>query len=555
MEAKWIALSNTSIGIFMAFANANMILIALSAIFKGINFNPFSPSGIIYLMWVLMIYSIVTSVIVLTFGKLSDMFGRVKLYTLGFIIFTIGSILLSIINSTGTTAALELIVFRAIQGIGGGFMMVNSAAILTDYFPRNELGRALGTNQIAGLIGGIAGLILGGILAGINWRLIFIVNIPIGIAGTIWSVLSLEEIGSKKKTNLDIAGNITFISALTILLISLTYGLLPYDGSPLGWGNPWVWLGVGFSFALIGAFIYIEFKIPSPLLELRLFKHRDFATGNFANMLASLSRQGITFMLILWLQAIWLPLHGYSWESVPFWAGIYLIPNLAGFAVFGPISGYLSDRYGSKLFTVLGLLVSAASFGALSFLPYNFNYIEFAIITFLMGAGMGLFSSPNTADIMASVTPDKRGVASGIRTTLMNVASTISLALYFTIVLTGMSNMYPIYMTKELTALGIPSTVIKFIASLPATATLFASFLGYDPLSLASKMLPQTLFKEVDNPSIFVNAIAPSFIYGLREAIYISVIILIVATVISAVRTGEKRATRLGDDPKRDKSI
>lgn len=539
----------------MAFANANMILIALPAIFAGIKFNPFSPSGIIYMMWLLMIYSIVTSVIVLTFGKISDMFGRVKLYILGFVIFTIGSILLSIVNATGVTAALELIIFRAVQGIGGGFMMVNSAAILTDYFPRSELGKALGTNQIAGLIGGVVGLVLGGILAGINWRLIFIINIPIGIVGTIWSIISLKETGVRKKTSIDVAGNATFIAGLTILLISLTYGLLPYGDSQLGWSNPFVWAGIGVSFVLILAFIFIELKVQSPLLELRLFKHRDFATGNLSNMLASLARQGITFMLILWLQAIWLPLHGYSWSSVPFWAGVYMIPNLAGFAIFGPVSGYLSDRYGSKWFTVLGLSISTISFALLAILPYDFNYAEFVIIIFLMGAGMGLFTSPNTADIMAAVPPDKRGVASGIRATLMNVASTASLALYFTIVLTGMVVMYPVYATKELNALGLPSSVVNFIASLPATAALFAAFLGYDPFSLVANKLPPALFHEVDKPSVFVNAIAPSFTYGLKEAIYISIILLIVATVVSAIRTGEKRAARLGNDPEGNKSV
>jgi EmrB/QacA subfamily drug resistance transporter len=545
MNEKWIALSNTSISVFLAFANYNMILIALPAIFEGIHFNPNSPYALTFLIWLILGYMIVTSATVLTFGRIADIIGRVRLYNIGFLIFTIGSFLLSIVPDNGVKGVAELIAFRMVQGVGGGLLMVNGAAILADYFPRNELGKALGINQVSGLVGGLVGLIIGGLLSIIDWRLIFAINVPIGIFGFVWSLISLKERGIKSNGRLDVIGSIIFISSLTILLVSLSYGIIPYDGDQLGWGNPYVIFGIIISFVLLGIFVYIERKIKEPLFDFSLFKIRTFTSAIFSNMIASLARQGITLILILLLQAIWLPLHGYSFADTPFWAGIYLLPNILGFAVFGPLSGYLSDKFGSKPFTILGLLLSSLGFFLLTLLPYNFDYIGFAIALFIIGAGFGIFTSPNSADIMASVPPEKRGIASGMRSALQNAASTSSIALYFSIVITGMSNALPSAISQALSSEGININI-----NIPASQALFSALLGYNPLTLILGNLPPNLEEKISDPKFFSNAIAPAFMQGFRVMLYISITLLIIASIVSLIRSGEKRA-RMGASSQR----
>jgi len=533
MKSKWIALSNTSIAIFIAFANYNMIIIALPQIFNSLRFNPTAPDALGYLIWLILGYMIVTSSLVVTFGRISDLKGRAKLYSLGFLIFAISSGILSTVNGYGDSAVLEMIILRLFQGVGGGLLMVNSAAILTDYFPKNELGKALGLNQVSGLVGGVAGLIIGGVLSVINWRYIFLLDFVVGIIGTLWSFKSLRDVQKPIKQPLDIIGNVLFALGITLLLISVTYGLLPYGNQQLGWGNPFVITGLTISFLAIGIFVFVERKVKNPMFDLSLFKVRDFSVANFTNFIASMARQGILLMMLVLLQGIWLPLHGVPYSQTPFWAGLYLIPNMLGFAALGPISGILSDRYGSRVFTSLGLFVSALGFFLLSLLPYDFQLWQFFAISFLMGAGMGLFSSPNMADIMASVPVQKRGAASGMRASLQNTASAISVVLYFSVVITGMAVTLNSSIESALSSYGIHLNV-----NLPAAVAIFSALLGYDPLSSLTSSLPTSVASHIDTPAFFVTAIAPSFMSGFRLMLNISAALLVLSGILSLARKG-----------------
>ncbi|MFY9638151.1 MAG: MFS transporter, partial [Methanobacterium sp.] len=345
MEYKWIALSNVLISSLMGMINMSIVLISLPAIFNGIHIDPLNSFQ--YLLWILMGYGLVTATLLLSFGRLSDIYGRVKLFRLGFLIFTLGSILLYLTPSTGDAGALEIIGFRVLQAIGSALFMANSAAILTDAFPPNELGKALGINMVALMSGQFLGLILGGVLAIFDWRYVFLISIPFGLIGTIWSYYKLRELSIKSvETKIDIWGNLTFVAGITLLLIGVTYGLMPYGSDPMGWNDPWVIASMVIGLVFLILFIFIETRVESPMFRLDLFKNRMFSYANAAGLLSSLSRGGMMFMLILLLQGIWLPLHGYSYQSTPFWAGIYMIPLTIGIIVMGPISGVLSDRYG-----------------------------------------------------------------------------------------------------------------------------------------------------------------------------------------------------------------
>jgi MFS family permease len=454
-------------GSLMATIDASIVLIAFPSIFKGIGINPLAPGEASYFLWLLLGYMVVTATLLVTFGRISDMFGRVRLYNLGFLIFAIGSTLLALTPSTGNTGALELIIFRLIQGVGSGFLLSNSAAILTDAFPATQRGRALGINQIAGIAGSFIGLILGGILAVINWRLVFIVSVPVGIAGTIWAYAMLHETATiREHQKIDWLGNVTFALGLTIFLLGITYGIEPYGGSPMGWGNPLVIGGIVLGIALLAAFIWIERHGGDPMFRLDLFKIRMFAAGNITAFLAALGRGGLQFMLIIWLQGIWLPLHGYSFEETPLWAGIFMTPLLLGFILMGPISGYLSDRFGARLFSTAGMLIQMLGFLGLSLLPANFNYPLFAVLLFMLGCGSGLFASPNTSSIMSSVPPETRGVSSGMRATFQNSASLVSIGFFFSIVTVGLASALPSTLSNGLIASGVPGQTALAIAHL-----------------------------------------------------------------------------------------
>lgn len=479
---KWIALSNTTVGMLIATVNSSIVLISLPAIFSGIHLNPLEPSNVSYLLWIIMGYTLVTAVLVVSFGRLGDMYGRVRIYNMGFAIFTVAAIALVLVPFDGSTAALWIIGWRLVQGVGGSMLIATSTAILTDAFPADKRGMALGINQVAAIAGSFIGLIVGGLLAGIDWRLVFIVSVPIGIIGTIWGYTSLHESGVRQPAKMDWPGNITFGVGLTILLAGITYGIQPYGGSSTGWANPWVLAGIIGGVALLVLFVFIEIHTPEPMFAISLFRIRAFATANIAGFLAAVSRGGLQFMLIIWLQGIWLPLHGYSYESTPLWAGIYLLPLTVGFLVAGPVSGALSDRFGARAFSTTGLVICGLSFIALLFLPVDFPYWAFAVLTALNGIGSGLFAAPNRTAIMNSVPESQRGSASGLAGTLLNAGSSLSIGIFFSLMVAGLAVSLPSALMEGLVAHGVSESVASSIASTPPVGSLFAAFLGYNPI-------------------------------------------------------------------------
>ncbi len=539
---KWIALTNTTLGALMASIDASIVLIALPAIFKGIGIDPLASGESGYFLWLLLGYMVVTTTLLVTFGRISDMFGRVRLYNLGFAIFTVGSTLLAFTPGTGNTGALELILFRIIQGIGAGFLFSNSAAILTDAFPPTQRGRALGINQIAAIAGQFLGLILGGILAAVNWRLVFLVSVPVGLVGTIWAYTMLREVATiRKYQRIDWYGNIAFALGLTIFLLGITDAIEPYGSSPTGWGNPMVLAMIAGGVLLLVFFVWIETRVPDPMFRLELFKIRMFTAGNIAGFLSAMGRGGLQFMLIIWLQGIWLPLHGYSFEDTPLWAGIYMTPLLIGFVLMGPISGYLSDRFGARVFSTIGMMVQCAGFIGLTFLPANFPYPIFAALIFLLGCGSGLFASPNTSSVMSSVPPERRGVSSGMRATFQNSASLVSIGLFFSIVTAGLAATLPTTFFAGLTQYGVSASVATQIAHLPPTAALFGAFLGYNPVA---QLLPPTTLHLLSpqnqaallGKSFFPNLISGPFMVGLHAVFYVSATLCVIAAIASYLR-------------------
>ncbi len=526
----------------MASIDASIVLISLPAIFNGIHINPLAAGETNYFLWMLLGYMVVTATLLVTFGRISDMFGRVRLYNLGFAIFTVGSILLWLTPGTGNTGALELIIFRLVQGLGAGFLFSNSAAIITDAFPSNQRGFALGINQIAAVLGSVIGLILGGILSYFDWRLVFLVSVPVGIVGTIWAYTMLREVATiRKHQTIDWAGNATFAVGATVLLLGVTYGIEPYGASPTGWGNPLVIGAIIIGVILLAAFVWIELHVADPMFQLKLFRNRMFAAGNISSFLASIARGGLQFMLIIWLQGIWLPLHGYNYDVTPLWAGIYMIPLLVGFLLMGPLSGWLSDRFGARLFSTLGMVIQAAGFLLLTFLPANFDYIWFAILLFVLGVGQGMFSSPNTSSVMGSVPPEQRGVASGMRATFQNSGSIVSIGVFFSIITAGLAAALPMTLSTGLVAAGVPGSVANQIAHLPPTSALFAAFLGYNPMGT---LIPATVLHSLSaarqanllGHTFFPNLISPPFLVGIRSVFYLSTAMCVVAAVASLLR-------------------
>ncbi len=539
---KWIALTNTTLGALMASIDASIVLIALPAIFKGIGINPLAEGESGYFLWLLLGYMVVTTTLLVTFGRISDMFGRVRLYNLGFAIFTVGSTLLAFTPGTGNNGALELILFRIIQGIGAGFLFSNSAAILTDAFPPEQRGRALGINQVAAIAGQFLGLILGGILAVVNWRLVFLVSVPVGLIGTVWAYLMLRETATiRKHQRIDWYGNVTFALGLTIFLLGITDAIEPYGSSPVGWGNPLVIAMISGGVLLLALFIWIETRVPDPMFRLELFKIRMFTAGNSAGFLSALGRGGLQFMLIIWLQGIWLPLHGYSFEETPLWAGIYMTPLLIGFVLMGPISGYLSDRFGARVFSTVGMAVQCIGFIGLTFLPANFPYPVFAALIFLLGCGSGLFASPNTSAIMSSVPAERRGVSSGMRATFQNSAMLVSIGLFFSIITAILASALPPTFYAGLTHYGVSASDATQIANLPPTSALFGAFLGYNPV--ASLLKPATLHSlsaanqsALLSTTFFPNLISDPFMGGLHAVFYVSAALCVIAATASYLR-------------------
>jgi MFS family permease len=543
---KWIALSNTTLGVLMATINQSIVLIALPDIFRGIGLNPLSPGNTSYLLWMFMGFLVVSAVLVVSFGRLGDMFGRVRMYNLGFAIFSVASIFLTVTWMQGSSAALWLIVWRVVQGIGGAFLFANSAAILTDAFPANQRGTALGMNAIAAIAGSFIGLLLGGVLGPINWHYVFLVSAPIGAFGTVWAYFMLKDIGTRRPARMDWWGNILFAAGLIAILVGITYGLLPYGGHPMGWTNPWVLTAMFGGLAALVIFGFVETKVAEPLFRLSLFRIRAFAAGNVANFMLALGRGGMQFMLIIWLQGIWLPLHGYSFSQTPLWAGIYLVPLTIGFLVSAPLSGVLSDRYGAKWFTSGGALLTALSFFFLLFLPVNFPYWVFALIIVLNGLGSGLFASPNRAEMMNSVPADSRGAAGGMIATFQNTAFVLSIGIFFSLMVAGLSSKLPTALFGGLTAQGIPAAAAHQISHLPPIGVLFAAFLGYNPMQqLLGPLLahlPSGHALYVTGRQFFPNLITAPFHDGLGVAFAFAIAANVIAAIASLLTGRRKRA-------------
>ncbi|MHA6764246.1 MFS transporter [Streptacidiphilus sp. PAMC 29251] len=539
---KWVALSNTTLGVFMATLDASIVIIAMPAIFRGIGLDPLAPGNISYLLWLIMGYLLVTAVLVVALGRLGDIYGRVKIYNLGFAVFSITSLALSLDPMHGAGGALWLIGFRILQAVGGAMLMANSAAILTDAFPAEQRGMALGVNQIAGLSGQFLGLIAGGVLATVDWRAVFWINVPIGVVGTIWSYRSLRELGASRPAGIDWAGNLTFTFGALALLAGITYGIQPYGGHPTGWTNPTVLGALGAGVLLLIVFGIVETRVAEPMFHLGLFKIRAFAAGNAAALLTAIARGGLQFMLIIWLQGVWLPLHGYAYEDTPLWAGIALIPLTAGFLVSGPISGYLSDRFGARAFATGGLLLMAGSFVGLLFLPVDFSYPVFAVIVFANGIGQGMFSAPNTSAIMGSVPPERRGAASGMRATFQNSGMSLSIGIFFSLMVTGLARNLPQTLSSGLQAQGVPAGVAGSVAHLPPVSTLFAAFLGQNPVGhlLAPSGVLQTLpahnAATLTGTEFFPHLISGPLHQGLTVVFIAAAAMAVVAALASLLR-------------------
>ena len=538
---RWVVLSNTTLAMLMATLNMSSVMIALPAIFRGIRLDPLGPGNFNYLLWMLMGYMVVTAVLVVNLGRLGDIFGRVRMYNLGFVVFTIASILLSLVWSTGPTGALELIGLRMLQALGGAMLMANTAALLTDAFPEEQRGLALGLNQVVGLAGTFIGLIAGGLLARADWRLVFVINVPVGLFGTVWSYWKLRELGQRTVARIDLRGNLAFAAGLTLALIGITYGIRPYGGHTMGWQNPFVLSTLGVGIALLALFVAIEHRTEEPMFRLALFRIRPFAAGNVAGLLSSIGRGGLMFMLVIWLQGIWLPQHGYSFARTPLWAGIYMIPLNVGFLAAGPISGLLTDKFGARPFATGGMLLAAATFAALMLLPVNFSYRPFALVIFANGIAFGLFAAPNTTSIMNSVPARYRGVASGMRGTFQNAGMPISIAIFFSLMIIGLTSRVPHAMFAGLTANGVPATTATRLAHLPPVGYLFAAFLGSNPLhSLLGPKVLATLTTaqqaRLTGRSFFPSLISAPFKHGLTIILTFSIAMCLLAAWASWLR-------------------
>jgi len=537
---KWIALSNTTLGVLMVTVNSSIVLIALPNIFRGIGINPLQPGNTTILLWMMMGFMVVTAVLVVSFGRLGDMFGRVRMFNMGFAIFSLFSILLSVSWLQGEAAGWYLIIMRILQGIGGAMLFANSSAILTDAFPANKRGMALGLNQVAGIAGSFIGLVLGGVLGPVSWRLVFLVSVPFGVMGTVWSYLKLKELGVRKPAKLDLGGNLTFAAGLIAVLVGITYGIQPYGGHVMGWTSPLVLTLIIGGLVVLAIFCYIETRVAEPMFRLSLFRIRPFTAGNLAALLSGLGRGGLMFILIIWLQGIYLPLHGYSFEDTPLWAGIAMIPLTVGFLLAGPVSGYLSDRFGARPFATGGMVLAALSFGLLEMLPVDFTYWQFAGILLLNGIGMGLFASPNRAGIMNSLPADRRGVGAGMSATFQNSAMVLSIGIFFSLIILGLSSSLPAHLFTGLTAQGVPAADASRLAHLPPTAVMFAALLGYNPIQMllgsALTKLPAGHAAYLTGHSFFPSLISAPFQAGLDIAFDFAIVACLVAAVASLLR-------------------
>ncbi|MEO7069274.1 MAG: MFS transporter [Nostocoides sp.] len=541
---RWTVLGNTTLGVLIATVNSSILMIALPDIFRGLTINPLAPGNSSLLLWMMMGYLVVTAVLVVTFGRLGDMFGRIRMYNAGFAIFTVFSVLLSVTWLTGTAGAMWIIIIRVLQGVGGALIMANSTAIITDAFPANKRGMALGLSMVAGIAGSFLGLVVGGVLAPVHWRWVFLVSVPFSLLGTVWGYAKLHDISARRHGKMDWWGNVTFGVGLIAILVAITYGIQPYAGHTMGWTNPWVLAGLIGGTVLLAVFCVVETKVPDPMFHIDLFRIRAFTAGNVASLLSGLGRGGLMFILIIWLQGIWLPQHGYSFEQTPLWAGIFMLPMTVGFLFAGPLSGWLSDRYGARPFATGGMLIAALSFVWLLMVPVNFSYGSFAGALFLSGFGMGLFASPNRAGIMNALPAAQRGVGAGMSTTFQNTSMVLSIGIFFSLMIVGLSGSLPQAMSSGLIAHGVPASAASQLAALPPVAVLFASLLGYNPIQsllgpTVLHQLPASDATFLTGRSFFPHLISQPFHDGLTVAFGFAIVACLVAAGASWLRGGK----------------
>jgi MFS family permease len=535
---KWVALTNTTLGVLLATIDSSIMLIAMPDIFRGVRLDPLTPGNSFYLLWMILGFLIVSSVLVVSLGRLGDMHGRVKMYNLGFVIYTAASLVLTLDPLIGRAGALWLIVGRLVQGVGAAFIIANSAAILTDAFPTNQRGLALGINNIAGISGTFIGLVLGGVLAPIDWRLVFLVSVPFGLAGTIWAYTKLEDQGIRNRAPIDWIGNVTFAAGLILVMIGITYGIEPAGGHDMGWSSAKV-LGELISGAiLLVAFLVIETRVRNPMFRLSLFRIRAFTFGTMSTFLSAVGRGGLMFILIIWLQGIWLPEHGYSFTTTPLWAGIYMLPLTAGFLLAGPTSGILSDRFGSRPFATGGMLGATITFLLLLLLPVDFAYWQLALLLFMNGLSMGAFASPNRAGVMNSLPADQRGAGGGMNSTFQSSAQVLSIGIFFTLMILGLSSALSTRLVTGLTSHGVTRAVAERVGHLPPVSVLFAAFLGYNPVSslVGAKALSSVSAANraaLTGHSFFAQLISSPFHSGLTEAFAFAAVACLVAAAAS----------------------
>jgi len=502
VEYKWTVLTNTSLGAIIAAIDMTIVLISLPDIFRGLHINPGDPANFPFLLWTIIGYALVTAVVLVTIGRFSDIFGRVRLYKLGFLIFIVGTIACALSQNI-----IELILFRLFQGLGGAFLFANSAAIITDAFETKERGKALGINQISFLAGQFIGLIMGGLIAPYGWQYIFWVTVPFAVVGYIWASINLKEMGTiDRSEKIDWLGNITFGLGLTAFLVGVTYILVPYGDQELGFLNPWVIFAIVSGLILLVVFVLIERRVSQPMFKLSLFRNREFSAGISSLFISAIARGGLLFMLVIWLQGIWLPLHHFALEVTPFWSGIYMLPMTIGVLVMGPVSGILSDRYGQRLFIALGSAIVAVTFIGMAFMPFDVPYEYLAIALFFQGVGAGMFVAPNTSMIMSSAPAKDRGAASGMRATMQNVAQSVSMTVYFAILIIALE-------------VNFTGTVLDKV---PPTAALFSVFLGITPPGV--------------NFATFSTVFAPIFMRSLALLFFISAGLSLVAGVLVIIR-------------------
>lgn len=530
----------------IAVINSSIVIIALPAIFRGLKLDPLTPGNVSYLLWLLMGFLLVTAVLVVTFGRLGDIYGRTRVYNLGFIVFTLGAIASALTPSHGSAGALELIISRIVTGIGGAMLMANASAILTDAFPVEQRGFAMGINQVAAIAGSFIGLVLGGVLAEVNWRLVFWVSVPIGVVGSAWGYHSLHDVkgSGSEGEHLDWWGTLTFGAGLIAVLIGITYGIQPYGGHTQGWTNPFVLECLIGGLVLLAVFAWVETRVAQPMFDEKLFSIRAFTFGNVAGLLAAMARGGLQFMLIIWLQGIWLPLHGYNYEDTPFWGGIYLLPLSAGFLIAGPASGWLSDRFGARLFATGGLIVTALTFVGFLFLPTDFNYWAFAALLLINGIGSGFFAAPNTTGIMNAVPAKERGVASGMRVTFMNAGSVLSIGIFFSLMIAGLASTLPNTLSNGLESNGVAAPAAQRVAAEPPVGSLFSAFLGFNPIEklVGDQQLNAVSAQQratLTGREFFPDLISKPFKHGLGIVFVSAAIMSLVAAAASMMRGGK----------------